>query len=271
MPRSSTNNRIWGDVEQFDTGKAVAEVALYYLSFVVVAGLVNTLIISQVLLLANVSRRLQWALIVGFGISIIAAAIVGFRAASNGAKGLSLQRVTMEKAPSLMNLTEGLCVSMGIEMPRVLELCEPQINVAAFSVGNKRAVIVITSGALEAFTRLEYEAILARELARIRSGEIFFEARMRALEKMIAPIFPFIIPKKQSKELTAQLIAGDLAGVFFTRYPVAMISVLKAMQIDPHARTANSSIRRRVLAPYWMHPELGDADLTPRIKELESY
>lgn len=271
MPRSLTNNRIWGDVEQFDTGKAVIEVSLYYLAFVVVAGFVNSVIISRVLIFLNVPKELHWAVIVGFGIPIVAALLVGVRAASNGTKGLTLSRVNIDKAPTLMNLTEGLCVSMGIEMPRVLELQEPQINVGAFSIGNTRAVVVITSGALERFSRLEYEAVLARELARIRSGEIYFEARVRALERLVSPIMSFLIPKKQTKDLTDQLIAGDLAGVYFTRYPIAMISVLKAMQDDPYAHTSNSNLRRKVLAPYWMHPELENSNVVARIKELESY
>lgn len=271
MPRSSTNNRIWGDVEQFDTGKAVIEVSLYYLAFVVVAGFVNSAIISRILIFLNVAGELHWAVMVGFGIPIIAAVLVGFRAASNGTKGLNLQRVNIDKAPSLMNLTEGLCVSMGIDMPRVLELPETQINAGAFSIGNTRAVVVITSGALERFTRLEFEAILARELARIRSGEVFFEARVRALQRLVSPLMSFVIPKKQSKDLTDQLIAGDLAGVYFTRYPIAMVTVLEAMQDDLHARTSNASLRRKVLAPYWMHPELENSDFVPRIKELESY
>lgn len=269
MPRSSTHNRIWGDVEQFDTGKAIVEVSFYYLVFVVLAGFVNAAIISQILIFLSVPSEFHWAVIVGFGIPAFAALIVGFKAASNGTKGLQLQRARIEKAPSLMNLTEGLCLNMGIEMPRVLELAEPQINIAAFSVGNTRAVLVVTTGALESFTRLEFEAMIARELARVRSGQIFFEARIRALQKLISPLFAFSIPKRQSEDLTAQLIAGDLAAVFFTRYPIAMISALEKMVLDPRSRSSNTALRRKVLAPYWAHPELEDASLAARISELK--
>lgn len=271
MPRTSTYNRIWGDVEQFDTGKAIVEISFYYLVFVVLAGFVNAAIISQVLILLSVPNEFHWAVIVGFGIPTLAAVIVGFRAASNGTKGLQLQRSRIDVAPSLMNLTEGLCLTMGIDMPRVLELAEPQINIAAFSIGNTRAVLVVTSGALEAFTRLEFEAMIARELARVRSGQIFFEARIRALQKLISPLFAFFIPKRQTEDLTLQLVAGDLAAVFFTRYPIAMISALEKMNHDPKFRSTNTSLRRKVLAPYWAHPELEDASLDARIAELKLY
>lgn len=271
MPRTSTNNRIWGDVEQFDIGKAVVEVTFYYLVFVIVAGFINSAIISQILIFLKVPSELHWAIIVGFGIPLVAAAFVGIRACSNGIKGLDLQRISIEKAPSLMNLVEGLCLTMGIDLPRVLQLDEPQINVGAFSIGNTRSVLVFTTGALESLTRLEFEAVIARELARIKSGEIFFEARVRGLQKLVSPIFAFLIPKRQSAELTAQLIAGDLAGVYFTRYPIAMITALEKMAADTHHVGFSVNLRRRVLAPYWMHPELDGADLKARISELSSY
>ena len=47
MPRSLTNNRIWGDVEQFDTRKAVVEVSLYYLAFVVVGLLLAVVVVEE--------------------------------------------------------------------------------------------------------------------------------------------------------------------------------------------------------------------------------
>lgn len=266
-----THNWIWGGVEQFDAGKAVIEVAFYYLAFVVVAGFVNAAVISQVLILLHVPNGFHWAIIVGFGIPGLAALWVGLRAGSNGTKGLVLRRMNPDAAPGIMNLTEGLCLTMGIEIPRVFELCEPQVNVGAFAIGNSRAVLVVTSGAIEEFSRLEFEAVIARELARVRSGQIFFEARLRALQKLLAPIFAFVVPRRQSPELAAQLIAGDLAAVYFTRYPTALISALGKMDQDPNSRQGNTSLRRRVLAPYWIHPELESSDLQARLAELRSY
>jgi len=236
-----------------------------------VAGSIAAAVISRALAVLNVSDEFHWSMVVGYGIPAVTALAVGFRAGSNGSKGLDLQRMGLEKAPSLMNLTEGLCLTLGIDMPRVLELKEPQVNVAAFSVGNKRTVLAVTSGALEEFTRLEFEAMIARELVRAKSGQIFFEARLRALQKLIAPILSFIVPKRQTLATTAKLIAGDLAGVYVTRYPLAMISALEKMAKDGNAPAPSSSLRRRVLAPYWAHPELEDADVTARIKELNSY
>ncbi|NNN18817.1 MAG: hypothetical protein HKL84_03070, partial [Acidimicrobiaceae bacterium] len=243
----------------------------YYLLFVVVSGAIVATVISRALIFANVSDEFHWAIVVGFGVPIAAALVVGFRAGSNGTRGLDLQRITLSKAPGLMNITEGLCLTMGIDMPRVLELREPQLNVAAFSVGNTRTVLVVTSGALEEFSRLEFEAMIARELARARSGQIFFEARIRAFQKLVSPLSAFIVPKRQGSSLTRRLKAGDLGGVYYTRYPLAMISALEKMGNDSNARVSNSSLRRRVLAPYWAHPELDDADVSARIKVLNSY
>lgn len=271
MPRSSIQNQIWGEVEQFDTRRAIVEIVFYYLVFILVTGSILAAVISRALAILDISDEFHWAIIVGYGIPAITAFGVGFRAGSNGSKGLDLQRISLDKAPSLMNLTEGLCLTMGIDMPRVLELKEPQINVAAFSVGNTRTVLVVTSGALEEFTRLEFEAMIARELVRAKSGQIFFEARLRALQKLIVPVSAFFVPRRQTAAVAAHAVAGDLGGVYFTRYPPAMISALEKMAKDRNARVSNSGLRRRVLAPYWAHPELEDADLTARIKELNSY
>ncbi len=271
MPKSSTHNQIWGDVEQFDNRKAVVEIVLYYLAFVVVTGAIASVIISRLLAIFRVSDDFHWAVIVGLGLPAIAAAVVGFRACSNGTTGLNLQRVEIDKAPGLMNLTEGLCLAIGIDMPRVLELREPQINIAAFAVGNTRSVLVVTSGALESFSRLEFEALISRELVRVRSGEIFYEARIRALKKLLAPLAAFILQRRQTSAIVAKLIAGDLGGVYFTRYPIAMISALEKMESDQNARTSNPTLRRRVLAPYWAHPELEDSDMSARLSELRSY
>ena len=271
MSRSSTRAQIWGDVQQFDTRRAVAQVVFYYLLFVVVTGAVASIIISQILRVIHVSDGFHWAVITGFGAPLVAALTAGFRAGSNGAKGLELHRLSMDTAPGLMNITEGLCLTMGIDMPRVLELKEPQINIAAFSVGNTRSVLVVTSGALAAFSRLEFEGLIARELVRARSGQIFFEARIRALQKLVAPLSGFIVPRRQGPALTKKLIADDLGGVYFTRYPVALISAFEKMERDPNAKVTGSSLRRLVLAPYWAHPTLENAEMTARLKELNSY
>ncbi len=271
MPRSSIHYQIWGDVGQFDNRKAVVETVFYYLAFVLVTGAIFATLISRLLILFHVFDYLGWAAIAGFGFSALVAAFVGFRAASNGTKGLELQRVDIEKAPSLMNLTEGLCLTIGIEMPRVFELNEQQINIGAFSVGNTRSVLVVTTGAINAFSRLEFEAMIARELVRTRSGQIFFEARVRALQRLLAPLAAFIVPRRQSALITSRLVAGDLGGVFFTRYPIAMISALEKMEQDAKSRSYGANLRRRVLAPYWAHPELEDAGMGARLSELRTF
>jgi heat shock protein HtpX len=79
----------------------------------------------------------------------------------------SSRPVTRQEQPELWNLLENLCISRGLTMPD-LRICPSFTrNAWASGISDKRAVVTVTSGLLDALDKDEIEAVLAHELTHV--------------------------------------------------------------------------------------------------------
>ena len=80
--------------------------------------------------------------------------------------------VTRKEEPELYNLLENLCISTGMEMPR-LEIIESHArNAFASGINKKTYSVTVTRGLLQSLSKDEVEGVLAHELTHIRNHDV---------------------------------------------------------------------------------------------------
>jgi len=80
--------------------------------------------------------------------------------------------VTRKSEPALYNLLENLCISAGMQMPR-LEIIESHArNAFASGVDQKSFCVTVTRGLMQSLSKDELEAVLAHELTHIQNRDV---------------------------------------------------------------------------------------------------
>src|SRR6266851_2240312 len=172
---------------------------------------------------------------VGVAAGVVAGAVTGMVTARRAAAG-ALPRVLAEagaRDASLAlharyhNLVEGLCVAGGVPKPRLYVAQDDALNSMAAGLAPNRAALVVTTGLLDALSRIELEGVLAHELSHIRSWDIAPATVASAVAGVVgtmpggraalaaAGAWRSSPPSRASR----REVAADLAGVALTRYP----------------------------------------------------
>jgi heat shock protein HtpX len=73
--------------------------------------------------------------------------------------------------PRLWHLTEALCISRGMTMPRLAVIETPARNAFASGLTRDKAAVTVTRGLMDALDDRELSAVIAHELAHIRNGD----------------------------------------------------------------------------------------------------
>ena len=74
--------------------------------------------------------------------------------------------------PRLCNIVETLAIGAGLPFPKVGVIETPALNAFACGISQSAAVVVVTSGLIEALDDDELTAVIAHEIAHIRNGDI---------------------------------------------------------------------------------------------------
>lgn len=77
------------------------------------------------------------------------------------------EQVTREEQPQLYNLVENLCISRGLNVPKLYIVDTEAMNAYASGIDERSYAITVTSGLLAALDKDELEAVLAHELTHI--------------------------------------------------------------------------------------------------------
>ena len=159
-------------------------------------------------------------------------AVVAYLYAGRVVLGLSHARpVSPDEEPRYHNLVEGLCVSAGLPKPDLYVIDDPAPNSFATGRNPNHAAIVVSTGLLQALSRMELEGVLAHELAHIRSHDTLVTGLGTALVALpLAPAGPL------AGRLLAALVGrgrerdADISGVRLTRYPPGLAAALEKLR-----------------------------------------
>lgn len=70
------------------------------------------------------------------------------------------------------NLTENLCMSVGMTMPKLRVIDSPALNAFASGITEKSYTVTLTTGIIEALDDSELEGVIAHELMHIRNKDV---------------------------------------------------------------------------------------------------
>jgi heat shock protein HtpX len=138
--------------------------------------------------ITSYSYRQFWTYLpIAFGVTVLWVAI-GFSvntALVSWATGA--QDATRESHPELYRITENLCISRGMTVPRLQVLETPALNAFASGVKESQYTVTVTTGLLEALDRDELEGVIAHELTHIRNGDV----KLMIIAVLIAGVVSF--------------------------------------------------------------------------------
>jgi heat shock protein HtpX len=70
------------------------------------------------------------------------------------------------------NLTENLCMSVGMKMPKLFIIESPALNAYASGINEKSYAVTVTRGLIDSLTDEELEGVIAHELTHIRNNDV---------------------------------------------------------------------------------------------------
>ncbi|HEX4534829.1 MAG TPA: M48 family metallopeptidase [Rhizomicrobium sp.] len=189
--------------------------------------------------------------------------------------------VTREEQPQLYNILENLCISRGLQVPKLYIVDTDAMNAYASGIDDKSYAITVTSGLLQQLNSDELEAVLAHELTHImerdtrllivtivfvgmisfltqllwRSMQVASFARVRGKGAGVALIFMLIAAIAFAIGYLLALVLrfaisrrreyqADAGSVDMTKNPDALISALLKISRNPDVPHVPSEVRQ---------------------------
>lgn len=96
---------------------------------------------------------------------------------------------TLERRDNMRvyNLTENLCMSVGMRMPQLRVIDSPALNAFASGIKEKNYCVTLTTGIIETLNDEELEGVIAHELMHIRNKDV----RLLVISIIFVGIFSF--------------------------------------------------------------------------------
>ena len=104
--------------------------------------------------------------------------------AASGARSLS-----RKENMRIYNLTENLCMSQGMKMPKINIIEDPALNAFASGLNDKTYTVTLTRGIINTLNDDELEGVIAHELMHIRNRDV----RLLVVSIIFVGIFSFLV------------------------------------------------------------------------------
>lgn len=193
---------------------------------------------------------------------------------------------TLERKENMRvyNLTENLCMSVGMKMPNLYVVDSDVLNAYASGVSEKSYAVTLTTGIIETLDDRELEGVIAHELTHIRNKDV----RLLIISIIFVGIFGFLVQilfrsllygggrRRDSKVdgrmmIIALVIAvvvyllsilfrfalsrkreylADAGAVEITKNPLAMASALRKISGNHDLETRSSDVKQMYIANY---------------------
>ncbi|MCO6495022.1 MAG: M48 family metallopeptidase [Bacteroidetes bacterium] len=86
--------------------------------------------------------------------------------------GTHAKSLSRTENPRVYNLTENLCMSIGMTMPKLQIIESPVLNAFASGINEKTYSVTLTRGIIDALDDKELEGVIAHELTHIRNRDV---------------------------------------------------------------------------------------------------
>lgn len=190
--------------------------------------------------------------------------------------------VTRDEEPEAYRLTENLCISQGMPMPRLCVINDRSLN--AFAVGRdpQTSTIVLTRGIIDKLERVELEGVLAHELAHIQNSD----TRLMLLAVAYVSFFTFLsevcfysalssAKRAQSRYSMSSAVGGAVVftvlGVFFAVYGFLVAPLVRLALSRTREYLADASAALMTRHPLALASALQKISKDPRVEILDAH
>jgi Zn-dependent protease with chaperone function len=218
------------------------------------------------------------AVAAGVLLGVIALVVVGVGLAAGlwwGSTSMALRRIhardlNRSEEPRLLNVTQGLCATMGLAEPFVMTIDDDVPNACAIGKSPDDAVVIVTTGLTRRLDLVELEGVIAHELAHVQRGDIVVAGvvlaicggwcRMLGGGRWVHGVLG------HGREYRA-----DQVAVAAVRYPPGLRDALGRLRpaVVPTADSVFAGPGWDVVRWAWLDPSLGDA-ASPPAGELDA-
>ena len=190
--------------------------------------------------------------------------------------------VTRNEEPEAYRLTENLCISQGMSMPRLCVINDRSLN--AFAVGRdpQTAAIVLTRGIIDKLERVELEGVIAHELAHIQNND----TRLMLLAVVYVSFFTFLsevcfhwallsAKRVETRHGRPSAVVGAAAfavlGVFLAVYGFLVAPLVRLALSRTREYLADASAALMTRHPLALASALQKISKDPRVEILDAH
>jgi len=155
--------------------------------------------------------------------------------ASVGAK-----KASREKHAKFFHAAENMAIASGLPKPRLYVMESSQINAFASGRDPKRAVICVTTGALEKLDKQELEGVIAHEMSHIANYDIRFMTLTAVLVGLISIVAQIYLRSLFFSSLSGGHRRDDRAGAI-----LMIVSIVAAILAPLFAHLVSLAISRK--------------------------
>ena len=101
--------------------------------------------------------------------------------------------VSREEYRELWNVLENLCITAGMQMPKLYIIDDPAPNAFATGRDEKHAAVAVTRGLLNMLDRSELEGVLAHELSHVKNRDILIMTIVVVLVGFVTLLSDFLL------------------------------------------------------------------------------
>ncbi|HEX3461692.1 MAG TPA: M48 family metalloprotease [Acidimicrobiales bacterium] len=200
----------------------------------ILPGLVAGVILGAVVFLAGLPLEAIGVLVV---VTLAVAWWVWQVAPGMVVKAVDARPSNPDEHPSLHNVVDGLCATMGLPQPAVLMVESPVLNAMAIGRHPSTASLIVTSALDENLSVVELEGVVAQELVHIKRHDT---VRSGIAVALVAPISVFSssgAAKVHALVGPGREFSADQRAVGVVRYPTGLGSALSLMAESTAAST----------------------------------
>jgi heat shock protein HtpX len=204
-------------------------------------------------------------LILALAFSLIMTTFSYFKGDKVALAATGAKPITKAENAYVYNMMENLCITAGMQMPKLYVIQDPAINAFATGRNPEHASVAVTTGAIEKLENEELEGVLAHELSHVKNYDIRFMMLVAVLVGSIAILADIFLRmsffgRGNNKKgghpailiiglvfivispIIAQLIKfsisrkreylADASGALITRYPAGLANALEKISRD---------------------------------------
>ncbi|HVC71305.1 MAG TPA: M48 family metalloprotease [Acidimicrobiales bacterium] len=186
-------------------------------------------------------------LVAGGAVGIVVAVVTWRSATAVLVRALDAEPADEDDYARVFNQVEGLCASMGLAVPTVCVVEDEARGAVTFGRRRRLAVLVVTSGLVDALDPVQLEGVLAHELVHVKCADIVPATMAAAVALPLVAVVPGTANLVHRLAGRGREFRTDQRAVGVTRYPPGLRDAL-ALLVDGPVPGSSSPLAGRGVA-----------------------